>query len=148
MNYYRQWTKVWKNANTKTQPPITEAIKETRGRKAGAQIPGIISNNEGVIKALIESYILDAKEQNIKTCKDSLARYIEGKKLFGKIRNGVFKPLVLSTIRTYVNEIWNKMERKKKNQEGKRWNTYNEFYQTGIHSIRLTFGAIIYLLTL
>ena len=109
-----------KNANTKTQPPITEAIKETRGRKAGAQIPGIISNNEGVIKALIESYILDAKEQNIKTCKDSLARYIEGKKLFGKIRNGVFKPLVLSTIRTYVNEIWNKMERKKKNQEGKR----------------------------
>ena len=39
-----------KNANTKTQPPITEAIKETRGRKAGAQIPGIISNNEGVIK--------------------------------------------------------------------------------------------------
>ncbi|MFK1868551.1 hypothetical protein ACIXFO_24675, partial [Bacteroides fragilis] len=95
-------------------------IKETRGRKTGAQIPGIISNNEGVIKALIESYILDAKEQNIKTCKDSLARYIEGKKLFGKIRNGVFKPLVLSTIRTYVNEIWNKMERKKKNQEGKR----------------------------
>lgn len=109
-----------KNANTKTQHPITEPIKETRGRKTGAQIPGIISNNEGVIKALIESYILDAKEQNIKTCKDSLARYIEGKKLFGKIRNGVFKPLVLSTIRTYVNEIWNKMERKKKNQEGKR----------------------------
>jgi hypothetical protein len=62
---------------------------------------------------------LDAKEQNIKTCKDSLARYIEEKKLFGKIRNGVFKPLVFSTIRTYVNEIWNKMERKKKNQEGK-----------------------------
>ena len=109
-----------KNANAKAQPPITEPIKETRGRKAGAQIPGIISNNEGVIKALIESYILDAKEQNIKTCKDSLARYIEEKKLFGKIRNGVFKPLVFSTIRTYVNEIWNKMERKKKNQEGKR----------------------------
>ena len=38
-----------------------------RGRKAGTQIPGIISNNEGVIKALITSYILDAKEQNIKT---------------------------------------------------------------------------------
>lgn len=108
-----------KNDNTKAQPPITEAIKETRGRKAGTQIPGIISNNEGVIKALIESYILDAKEQNIKTCKDSLARYIE-EKTFGKIRNGVFKPLVFSTIRTYVNEIWNKMERKKKNQEGKR----------------------------
>ncbi|MFK1899531.1 hypothetical protein ACIXCK_22020, partial [Bacteroides fragilis] len=50
----------------------------------GAQIPGIISNNEGVIKALIESYILDAKEQNIKTCKDSLARYIEGKRTFWK----------------------------------------------------------------
>lgn len=109
-----------KNANTKTQPPITEPIKETRGRKTGAQIPGIISNNEGVIKALIESYILDAKEQNIKTCKDSLARYIEEKELFGKMRNGVFKPLVFSTIRNYVNEIWNKMERKKKNQEGKR----------------------------
>ena len=83
-------------------------------------IPGIISNNEGVIKALIESYILDAKKQNIKTCKDSLARYIEEKELFGKMRNGVFKPLVFSTIRNYVNEIWNKMERKKKNQEGKR----------------------------
>jgi ssDNA-specific exonuclease RecJ len=62
---------------------------------------------------------LDAKEQNIKTCKDSLARYIEEKELFGKMRN-VFKPLVFSTIRNYVNEIWNKMERKKKNQEGKR----------------------------
>ena len=73
-----------KNANAKAQPPITEPIKETRGRKAGAQIPGIISNNEGVIKALIESYILDAKEQNIKTCKDSLARYIEEKKLLEK----------------------------------------------------------------
>ena len=109
-----------KNANAKAQPPITEPIKETRGRKAGAQIPGIISNNEGVIKALIESYILDAKEQNIKTCKDSLARYIEEKELFGKMRNGVFKPLVFSTIRNYVNEIWNKMERKKKNQEEKR----------------------------
>ncbi|MFK2253428.1 hypothetical protein ACIXNM_21230 [Bacteroides fragilis] len=109
-----------KNAIREIQQSTTEIVKEARGRKAGAQIPGIISNNEGVIKALIESYILDAKEQNIKTCKDSLARYIEEKKLFGKIRNGVFKPLVLSTIRTYVNEIWNKMERKKKNQEGKR----------------------------
>ncbi|UVV56198.1 hypothetical protein NXW60_20295 [Bacteroides fragilis] len=63
---------------------------------------------------------MDAKEQNIKTCKDSLARYIEEKELFGKMRNGVFKPLVFSTIGNYVNEIWNKMERKKKNQEGKR----------------------------
>ena len=109
-----------KNAIREIQQSNTEIVKEARGRKAGAQIPGIISNNEGVIKALIESYILDAKEQNIKTCKDSLASYIEEKKLFGKIRNGVFKPLVFSTIRTYVNEIWNKMERKKKNQEGKR----------------------------
>jgi hypothetical protein len=59
---------------------------------------------------------LDAKEQNIKTCKDSLARYIEEKELFGKMRNGVFKPLVFSTIRNYVNEIWNKMERKKEKE--------------------------------
>ncbi|MFK2150417.1 hypothetical protein ACIXIX_10100 [Bacteroides fragilis] len=59
---------------------------------------------------------MDAKEQNIKTCKDSLARYIEEKELFGKMRNGVFKPLVFSTIRNYVNEIWNKMERKKEKE--------------------------------
>ena len=43
-----------------------------------------------------------------------------GKRTFWKNENGVFKPLVFSTIRNYVNEIWNKMERKKKNQEGKR----------------------------
>ena len=69
---------------------------------------------------LIKAYKQDAKEQNIKTCKDSLARYIEREKLFGKMINGEFKPLVFSTIRTYVNEVWNEMERKKKNQEGKR----------------------------
>ncbi|MFK1641087.1 hypothetical protein ACIXFY_19890 [Bacteroides fragilis] len=73
-----------KNAIREIQQSNTEIVKEARGRKAGAQIPGIISNNEGVIKALIESYILDAKEQNIKTCKDSLARYIEEKKTFWK----------------------------------------------------------------
>ena len=32
------------------------------------------------------------------------------------MRNGVFKPLVFSTIRNYVNEIWNKMERKKEKE--------------------------------
>ena len=55
-----------KNAIREIQQSNTEIVKEARGRKAGAQIPGIISNNEGVIKALIESYILDAKEQNKK----------------------------------------------------------------------------------
>ncbi|EXZ06898.1 hypothetical protein M072_0683 [Bacteroides fragilis str. DS-208] len=63
---------------------------------------------------------MDAKKQNIKTCKDSLARYIEEKELLGKMTNGVFKPLVFSTIRNYVNEVWNDMERKKKDQKGKR----------------------------
>ena len=45
-----------KNANTKTQPPITEPIKEKkRQKKQERRCRGIISNNEGVIKALITS---------------------------------------------------------------------------------------------
>ncbi|MCS2611376.1 hypothetical protein NXY41_12505 [Bacteroides fragilis] len=67
---------------------------------------------------MIRSYISDAESQNIKTCKDSLARYIKEKELFGKIRDGVFKPLIFKTIRTYVNEIWKEVEREDNNLEG------------------------------
>ena len=44
------------------------------------------------------------------------------------MRNGVFKPLVFSTIRNYVNEIWNKMERKKKNQDAQEVEQKSSFY--------------------
>ncbi len=64
-----------KNTNTKTQSTITETIKETRGRKAGTQIPEIISNNEESYKNADRIlYNGCQKTQNIKTYKDSLAR--------------------------------------------------------------------------
>lgn len=31
--------------------------------------------------------------------------------------NGEFKPLVFSTIKNYVNEVWNDMERKEKKEK-------------------------------
>ena len=31
--------------------------------------------------------------------------------------NGEFKPLAFSTIRNYVNEVWNEMERKEKEEK-------------------------------
>lgn len=117
-----------KNANKKTQSTITETVIETRGRKKGVPIQGIISNNEGIIKALIRSYIIDAKLQNINTCQASLTRYIYEKELFGKLRGGVFKPLDYSTIKTYINSLWKEVEKENTKPKINRRNTYNEFY--------------------
>ncbi|MCY6326639.1 hypothetical protein R3O55_007320 [Bacteroides hominis] len=77
---------------------------------------------------MIRSYIIDAKLQNINTCQASLTRYIYEKELFGKLRDGVFKPLDYSTIKTYINNLWKEVEKENTKPKINRRNTYNEFY--------------------
>ncbi|EXY25700.1 hypothetical protein M078_3895 [Bacteroides fragilis str. 2-F-2  len=43
-----------------------------------------------------------------------------GKKTFWKNKKWSIQTISFQHNKNYVNEIWNKMERKKKNQEGKR----------------------------
>ena len=89
-------------------------------------IRGIISHKGELIKALIKSYIEDANIQNINTCQASLARYINEKRLIGNIKNGVFKPLSISSILVYISSIWEEMEKDKPHKAIIRKNTHNE----------------------
>ncbi|MCY6333422.1 hypothetical protein OXV64_22230 [Bacteroides fragilis] len=115
-----------KNAISKAQQSNTEIVKETRGRKKGIPIRGIISHKGELIKALIESYIEDANIQNINTCQASLARYINEKRLIGNIKNGVFKPLSISSILVYISSIWEEVEKNRQHKPAIHKNTHNE----------------------
>ena len=76
--------------------------------------------------ALIESYIEDANIQNINTCQASLARYINEKRLIGNIKNGVFKPLSISSILVYISSIWEEVEKDRQHKPAIHKNTHNE----------------------
>ncbi|EXZ01296.1 hypothetical protein F7887_10925 [Bacteroides fragilis] len=75
---------------------------------------------------MIESYIEDANIQNINTCQASLARYINEKRLIGNIRNGVFKPLSISSILVYISSIWEEVEKDRQHKPAIHKNTHNE----------------------
>ena len=75
---------------------------------------------------LIESYIEDANIQKINTCQASLARYIYEKGLIGNIKNGIFKPLSISSILVYISSIWEEIEKDKPQKAIIRKNTHNE----------------------
>ncbi|WP_455587285.1 hypothetical protein [Bacteroides sp.] len=55
--------------------------------------------------------------ENIKTYQSELAHFIEETKLLGRISNGEFKPLKISTIKNYISTVMNEDKKEKKHKK-------------------------------